>query len=175
MKSEGFQSQDGHGVMIFALFLLVVRVRTHEAATTVCATGGVHTLICCTHIFLHIARALCICAHFAHLHACAHARTAQGQEKVRCMRMSSLSRFLRSHVSASFCPCCSLTVTSRPFPTLTSTTSLPSFTRPKSAGQAHFRTRTEKFGHLAKSGLTTQTLMTHVTSKTGRIHLFFEA
>ena len=26
-------------------------------ATTVCTTGSVHTVICCTHIFLHIARA----------------------------------------------------------------------------------------------------------------------
>ena len=35
------------------------------------------------------------------------------------------------------------------FPTLTSTTPLPSFTRPKSAGLAHFRTSAEEFGNLA--------------------------
>ena len=42
------------------------------------------------------------------------------------------------------------------FLTLTSTTFLPSFPDPKSAGQAHFRTSTEKLGYLAKSGLHTK-------------------
>ena len=31
---------------------------------------GVHTLTCCTHIFLHITRAHLVCAYFAHVHAC---------------------------------------------------------------------------------------------------------
>ena len=62
MLSKGFQTQDGHGVVnIFCL--LSVRVRTHVVSTTVCAKGSVHTLTCCTHIVVHIARAHFVCAH----------------------------------------------------------------------------------------------------------------
>ena len=39
------------------------------------------------------------------------------------------------------------------FPTSTSSISLPNFTRPESAGQAHFRTSGEEFGHLADPAL----------------------
>ena len=45
--------------------------------------GGAHTLICCTHIFLHIARAHFICAH-PHIFMRAHSRTAHECEKGVC-------------------------------------------------------------------------------------------
>ena len=47
-----------------------VKVRTHVAATTVCATVGVHTLTCCTYMLLHITRAHFCLRIVAHLHAC---------------------------------------------------------------------------------------------------------
>ena len=49
--------QDGHGVMNVDFSDRFSGFRTHVVVTTVCTTGGVHTLTCCTHIFLHMARA----------------------------------------------------------------------------------------------------------------------
>ena len=73
-------------------------------------------------------------------------------EKVCCMRMSflSISPSL-SHVSPSI-----LAVPARSLrdnvPDVPVRAVLPSSTRPESAGQAHFRTSTEEFGYLARSG-----------------------
>ena len=105
--------QDGRGVVNFVFFFVVEVSHPGSSDYRVCH-GSVHTLTCCTHIFLHIARAQshdahCVCAHSAHLHACEHTRMAQVSEKFCCMRMS--------HISISCVtlrPCCSLTVTSRP-------------------------------------------------------------
>ena len=49
-------SQDGHGVMFF---ILVVKFHTHVEAATLCATGGAHTLTCCSHTFC-AQRARCV-------------------------------------------------------------------------------------------------------------------
>ena len=90
----------------------------------------------------------------AHLHACHTHAWLKVMKKVfvACVSMFSVSL---SPFSCFTRLCCSLTVTSRPFLTLTSTTFLPSFTCPKSAGQAHSRTSSEKHGYLAKSALNT--------------------
>ena len=52
-----FFCQDGHGVMNVDFSDRFSGFRTHVVVTTVCTTAGVHTLTCCTHIFLHMARA----------------------------------------------------------------------------------------------------------------------
>ena len=113
-----------------------------------CATRGVHTLLWHAHF-----SALC-CAHL-HIFMRAHSRMARVSEKVCCMCMSCLS-ISPSPFSCFTChPCCLLTVTSRPFQTLTSTTFLPSCTRPNSAGQGHFRKSTEEFGYFWPSPVST--------------------
>ena len=117
-----------------------------------------HTLTCCTHIFLHITRAHFVCVHFAHFSCVSHTRMAQGHEKgVCCMRMSFLS-ISPSPFSCLMClPCCSCTVTSGPTsPTHPSARSCRTFPAQKSAGQAHVRTSDEQFGYLAKSVLHTR-------------------
>ena len=60
--------------------------RTHVVATTVCTTGGVHTLTCCTHSFCYT---VCLRTS-AYLHACAHTCMAQGCQKVLCTCVISL-------------------------------------------------------------------------------------
>ena len=65
-------------------------------------------------------------AHIRTFHACAHTRMAHGREI-----FAVPARLLRHHVSVRI---------------------LAELSRAKSAGQAHFRTSTEEFGHLAKSG-----------------------
>ena len=70
MKSENFyrgpnpddELKDFFDEMVMEWWMLIfsdifLGVRTHVVATAVCTTGCVHTLTCCTHIFLHIARA----------------------------------------------------------------------------------------------------------------------
>ena len=92
---------------------------------------------CRTHNFL----TKFLCLTYRHEHA---------RLKVFAVRMSNFSispspfsRFIRL-------PCCSRTVTSRP-PSRLQRPRLPCRTvpRPESAGQAHFRTSAEEFGHLA--------------------------
>ena len=66
-----------------------LRFRTHVVVTTVCTTVSVHTLTCCTHIFLlqslsaHIRTSLCV----------SHTRMAQVHEKGVC-RMSVFVLYL---------------------------------------------------------------------------------
>ena len=112
------------------------------------ATYTTHTLLAHAHFF---ARSACTVTS-AHLHACAHTRMAQVSQKVCCsahvVSLHLAFSSLMSHPSL-------LSPYDESFPTLTSTTFLPSYTRPKSAGQAHFRTNTEEFGYLAQSSLHT--------------------
>ena len=124
-------------------------VRTHVVATTVCTTGSVHALTCCTHSFLSTARSLCThtsCG--CHIHAW-----------LKVMKKGSLhmchispSRLLQSHVSPILAvPWRSL----RDHSWLWRPHVLAVLTCPESAGHAHFRTSSEKFGYLAKSALDT--------------------
>ena len=79
--------QDGDGVMIFCSFSSsrgrTTWVRTHTTATTVCATGGVHTLTCCTLMFFllhtHSVHTSHILMRVAHMHG----------SRVSAVRMSS--------------------------------------------------------------------------------------
>ena len=72
-------------------------------------TPVARTFFCCT---------VCLCTS-AHFHACAHTHMAQGCQK-GSLHMCHITP---SPVSCITHPCCSLTVTSRPFLTLTSTRS----------------------------------------------------
>ena len=78
---------------------------------------------CCTHIFS--AHSACTVT-FAHLHACTFTHGSSHVKKVFVACVSSLS-ISPSPLSCCTDPCCSLTVTSRPIPTLTPTTLLPNF------------------------------------------------
>ena len=106
--STSKKDQDGHGMMkcenffrvpnpddeLNIFFVKMMNVdffptgflgfRTHVEATTVCTTGSVRGLTCCTHIFLRTPRAQ---SHSHASHACAHTRMAQVHEKGVC-RMS---------------------------------------------------------------------------------------
>ena len=69
-------------VPIFRSRVVLTRVRTHVVATIVCATERVHTLTCCTHIFLvHIH-----CAYTSHIHMRV---THMHGSRVLAVRMSS--------------------------------------------------------------------------------------
>ena len=133
---------------------VILRVRTHIVATTVCKTVRVlhslvaRTLFCCT-----------VCPRTsAHLHACARTRVAQVFVK-RCLHMCrfSASRFLPSHVSLilavparSFRDHSRLRLHWRSRPHV-----LAVLTCPNSAGHAQLRTCIAKFGYLAKSDANT--------------------
>ena len=131
-KSEGFLSKwswsDDFSVFFFdflAAGVVPTVVRTHVVPITVCATGSVHTLTCCTYIFwcTYTARTLrtflCVL----------HTGMAQGCLQCAChVSLDSPSHFSCFTRLCLCLPCCSLTVTSRPLPTatlltLTSTTS----------------------------------------------------
>ena len=102
-----------------------------------------YTHFCCrTHIFLH-------CVAHIYTSSCVHIHAWLECLKkfVACMSCLSISP---SPFSCFTChPCCLLTVTSRPFQTLTSTTFLSSFTRPKARVK---RTSTRAPRSLATSG-----------------------
>ena len=118
-------SQDGHGVMsfvfvsIFSSGVVLIGVRTHVVATTVCDGVCTHTLICCTHIFWCMYTARTLRTFLCVLHTC----IAQGCLQCACRRLLVISLSPFSCVTRP-CSCCSVTLTSRPFPT--STTSLTS-------------------------------------------------
>ena len=123
-----------------------------------CWRSSVHTLTCCTHIFLHIARAQSHDAHFClctlRTSSCVWTHTHgssvwKGLLHAHVAHLHLAFSILMCHPPSLLFPDGHFETT---FPTLTSTTSLPSFTRPKSAGQAHFRTSAEEFGYLAKCG-----------------------
>ena len=128
--------QDGHGVVSTEFSRQFFGFRTHVVATTVCATGGVHTLTCRTHIFLHMARAQ------SHPHIFMRVTYAQGSsvcEKVFCICVVSLHlafSLLMSH------PSFAVSVRRLSLSRLSSPHVLAVVSRPKSAGHAHRRTRT---------------------------------
>ena len=103
----------------------------------------------CTHTLLSHAHFFCTqrvhCAHSAHLHACAHTRMAQVSVKgllhAHVIDLRFSFSILMFHPPSLLFPDGHFETT---FPTLTSTTYLPSFTCPKSAGQAHSLTSTEE-------------------------------
>ena len=141
-----YSLKDGNGVMSFFLFFLTVGVaptgvRTHVVATTVCATGCVHTLTCCTHILLvHIWSART----FAHSSCVWHTCTTSSVHKMLfacACRHLSLTHLLPSHVSPVLAPAVPWQPTSIPLLTLTSTTSCRTFQSWKRRSSA-LRTRT---------------------------------
>ena len=122
--------------------------RTHVLATTVCTAGGVHTLTCCTHIFLRTARSLRISHIFMRV---THTHGSSVMKK-RCLShecLRSLSRFLQPHVSPV------TVVLVHPLRHHLSVHNLAVLSRPKSAGHAQRRTCIAKFGYLAKSDANT--------------------
>ena len=126
-----------------------LRFRTHEVATAVCTTGGVHALTCCTHNFsAHIRTSSCVCTY-------THGSSAwKGSLHVRHI---SPSRLLPSQVSFILAvPWRSLRDHSRLRPHRRSRPHvLAVLTRPKSAGHAPLRTCIAKFGYLTKSDANT--------------------
>ena len=152
-------SQDGHGVMIFCFWFLVV-VRTHVVVEV--RTHVVANIVCerCTHSL--VARTF-FCAQRTHCvlrtSSCvAHTCMAQGHEKsVCCVRMSSLLispspfscftrlrlPFLHGHFETN--------LTDEHIRTI-----LPNFPLPtRKRGSSALRTRTSSLGYLAKSVLLT--------------------
>ena len=110
--------------------------------------GSVHTLTCCTHIFLRTGRTLRTSAHFScvsHTHGSSSWKKCVSHE---CL--CSLSRLLPSHVS----PVCAVLVR-LPWHHL-SVLFLAVRSRPESAGHAPLRTCIAIFGYLAKSDAHTQ-------------------
>ena len=111
-----------------------------------CTTGSVHTLTCCTHIFLYMA-----CAQ-SHPHifvrvTCTHdLRVPKGS--LHMCRFSP-SRLLPSHVSPVSA------VPARSLRDHLSVHNLAVLSRPKSAGRAQLCTCIAKFGYLAKSDANT--------------------
>ena len=127
--------------MVMEWWMLIFRqflgFRTHVVATTVCTTGCVHTLTCCTHIFLHIARAQSSSHIFMRVHIHAWLKRAN--------KVFAHVSFLSISPSPFLCPThpsCSCTVTSRPLPTYDLTddpvhTSLPNFPVLKAQAMRH--------------------------------------
>ena len=112
----------------------------------------VHTLTCCTHIFVHIARAQAQTQSF-HCQRCTFTHGSRVPKRFFA-HVSHLS-ISPSPVSCLTHPCCSLTVTWRPFLTFWRPQVLAVLTCPQSAGRAHLRTSAVEFGYLAKSTLDT--------------------
>ena len=110
--------------------------RTHVVATTVCTTVNVHTLGCCTHIFLRTARSLRTShtSHACHIHA-----WLKGAKKVLCTEVVDLHlAFSVSCLTHLWC-----------LPTTTLSFDFPVHT-------VHLRKSSEKFGYLAKSAFNTE-------------------
>ena len=114
---------------------LVVKLHTHVEAATLCATTGVHTLTCCSHIF---------CAQRDHCvlrtSSCV-SHTHGSRSWKRCLLHAHVVPLDFSHVSP-VSVCCFCTVTSRPtLPTHPSTRSGRTFPAQK-RGSSALRTRT---------------------------------
>ena len=101
----------------------------------------------CTHTLLstHIFSARC-CTHF-YIFMRAHPRMAQGREK-GLLHAHLVDLYLAFSILM-FHPPSLLFLHGHFDTTFPSAQSLPSSTRPKSAGHAHFRTRAQEFGYLA--------------------------
>ena len=89
-------------------------------------------------------------SHACHTHAWLNLKSCQKGVCCTCI----IPLHLAFSISCLTHPCCSLTVTSRPFLTLTSTRSCRIYLS-KRAGHRHLRTSSEKFGYLAKSAFST--------------------
>ena len=136
LKSESILSRWSWSDEFFVLIFFNGRVvptgvRTHVVATTVCATGSVHThsLVARTFFLVH---------NFVHAHfSCMW--THHALLKLFAVRMSSLLTHIFLSCFTRLCSCCSLTVTSRPLPatTLLTPTTPAELSRPESTGQAH--------------------------------------
>ena len=128
---------------------LVVEVRTHVVATTVCVTGV------CTHS--PVARTVFSCTYTARaLRAFSCTFTHGSRLQCACRHLSFISPS-RFSCFTRRCSCCSLTVTSRPIPTttsltLTSTTSCRTFPTKKRRSSA-LRTRTSSLANWPSSFL----------------------
>ena len=160
LKSEGILSRwsrsDEFFVFDFSVVVkthVVVEVRTHVAATTVCATGRVHTLTCCTHIFLHITRAQFVCAHPLTSSCVSHTRMAQVHIK-KCWSHAHVVSLLTSPSPFSRITHLRLLFLHGRFETnLTDApvhTILPNFPDPKARVKRTLH-EDEQFGYLAKS------------------------
>ena len=125
-------SQDGHEVMrFFTIFSWWGRTHrsSHPRSSNQCVCDGR-----CTHShLLHAHFLLCIHCTYSRTFLCVlHTCTAQGCLQCACRHLSVISPSPFSCFTRA-CSCCSLTVTSRPLPTsttlptLTSTTSCPTF------------------------------------------------
>ena len=128
----------GYGMTKSEDFFFDSRFRTHVVATTVCATGGVHTLRVARAFFRNIFLAWCTDIPYTHGSMC-----------LECACHSSLHITLSIpmfHPFSLLFPDGHFETT---FPALTSAPSLPNCSRSESAGQAHFRTSGGEFGCLA--------------------------
>ena len=123
-------------VQIFCCRVVLTGVRTHVVATTVCATGCVHTLTCCTHIYLVYIQ----CAYTSHIVMRATHAWLKGVCSAHVV-ISLSSHLLPSHVSPVLAPAVlwrSLRDHSRQRPRWLWRPRLPAeLSRPKSAGRAH--------------------------------------
>ena len=171
-----WKDQDGHGIMKSEFFFKKKKfsgLRTHVAATTLCTTGGgTYTHLLHVHFSEH-GTFSCVCTY-------THGSRSWKRFVACACRVSPLSHVCHMFHSPSLLfPDGHFETT---FPTLTSTTFLPNFTCPESAGRAQRRTSTEEFGYLAKSGLNTGyeptwsstksllTIQTSIASLTSRKH-----
>ena len=154
LKSESILSRWSWSDEFFVLIFFNGRVvptgvRTHVVATTVCATGSVHThsLVARTFFLVH---------NFVHAHfSCMW--THHALLKLFAVRMSSLLTHIFLSCFTRLCSCCSLTVTSRPLPAttlLTPTTSCRTFPSWKHRSSA-LRQRTSCLATLPSSFLST--------------------
>ena len=109
--------------------------RTHVVATTVCATGGVHTL--------RVARTVSFCT-FSLRGVQTRTRMPQGICSAHVISLHIAYSVLMFHPPSLLFPHCHFDTT---FPSAPSSSS---FTRPKNAGHAHLRTCAGEFGYLAE-------------------------
>ena len=107
-----------------------------------CVRRGGHTLTCCTHIFLLIARAQSHLHMFMRVHKHAWFELKSCQKGVRCTCITPLH--LAFSISCFTCLCCSCT------PTSTCPFSPQSYFPVLKAQDMPLRTCIEKFGYLSK-------------------------
>ena len=135
----GGRHQDGYG-MTKSVFFLKKKKKlqtSHPHSGNYCVCDGVYT-----HSVSH-AHFLCT---FSLRDVQTRTRMAQGVCSAHVISLHLTLSTLMFHPPSLLFPHGHFETT---FPTSTSSTSLPNFTRPESAGQARFRTSGEEFGYLA--------------------------